>query len=321
MTKVRPYITKQTTPMRKPISAEEYLSVTLRFVATGENYSSLWYQFRMSESILSTMVPYVCRVIYNVSKDEYFTCPRNETEWLEIAQAFEDQWQMPNCLGAGDGKHIRIKCPKNSGSEYFNYKGYYSLYLMAFVDSNYRFIFADVGCQSSVSDGGVFRRTSLWKALEDKTLNIPPPKALPQNPDPIFEDTSHIKLEHFFVCDDAFPLGIHIMKPYSKRDMTEAQRIFSYRLSRARKVSENAFGIMAKRFRILYTMMCLKPENAIYVVLACCVLHNMLMTKSSNIYSPSGSLDFETSDGEWHPGDWRESSDSSILKCFPGCKE
>ena len=87
---MRPYITKQTTPMRKPISAEEYLSVTLRFVATGENYASLGYQFRMSESILSTMVPYVCRVIYNVSKDEYFTCPRNETEWLEIAQAFED---------------------------------------------------------------------------------------------------------------------------------------------------------------------------------------------------------------------------------------
>ena len=124
--------------------------MTLRFVATGENYASLGYQFRMSQSILSTMVPYMCRVIYNVSKDEYFTCPRNETEWLEIAQAFEDQWQMPYCLGAGDGKRIRIKCPKNSGYEYFNYKGYYSLVLMAFVDSNYRFIFADVGCQGSV---------------------------------------------------------------------------------------------------------------------------------------------------------------------------
>ena len=69
---MKPYITKQTTPMRKPISAEEYLSVTLRFVATGENDASLGYQFRMSESILSTMVPYVCRVIYKVLKDDYF---------------------------------------------------------------------------------------------------------------------------------------------------------------------------------------------------------------------------------------------------------
>ena len=84
--------------------------------------------------------------------------------------------------------YIRIKCPKNSGAEYFSYKCYCSLVLMAFVESNYRFNFADVGSQGSVSDGGVFRRTSLWKALEDKTLNIPPPKALPQNRNPIFED-------------------------------------------------------------------------------------------------------------------------------------
>ena len=79
--------------------------MTIRFVATGENYANLGYQ------LLSTMVPYLCRVVYNVLKEECFTCPRNETEWLEIAQALEAQWQMPNCLGAGDGKHISLKFP------------------------------------------------------------------------------------------------------------------------------------------------------------------------------------------------------------------
>ena len=61
---------------------------------------------------------------------------------------------------------------------------------MAFVGANYEFLFVDIGAQGSASDGGVFRKTSLWKAIENGTLHLPQPSALPQNCDPIFEDTS-----------------------------------------------------------------------------------------------------------------------------------
>ena len=66
-------------------------------------------------------------------------CPQAEWEWEEISQQFEERWQLPNCVGAGDGKHIRIKCPRNSYSRYFNYKGYFSIVLMAFVGPRYEF--------------------------------------------------------------------------------------------------------------------------------------------------------------------------------------
>ena len=111
-------------------------------------------------------------------------------------------------------------------------------------------------------------------------INLPPAKSLPQHSDPIFEDTSDVKMEHFFVCDDAFPFGMHLMKPYSRCEMADQQRVFNYWLSRARRVSENAFGFMAARFRIMYSMICLHPKNAKFVALTCCTLHNMLMSKS-----------------------------------------
>ena len=47
---------------------------------------------------------------------------------------------MPNCLGAVDGKHIRVKAPPNSGSKFFNYKKIFSLVLMAMSDGYQRFI-------------------------------------------------------------------------------------------------------------------------------------------------------------------------------------
>ena len=61
------------------------------------------------------------------------------------------------------------------------------------------------------------------------------------------------------MCDDAFPLGTNLMKPYSKSRLTDEKRVFNYRLPR--RVSDNAFGILAARFRVLYTMMCLDPKR------------------------------------------------------------
>lgn len=67
----------------------------------------------------------------------------------------------------------------NSGSEFYNYKGFFSIVLFALVDANYNFLFVDIGCQGRISDGGVFRNTTLFKRLNDGSLNIIEPKSLP----------------------------------------------------------------------------------------------------------------------------------------------
>ena len=70
---------------------------------------------------------------------------KTEAEWQAIADGFLTRWNFPNCLGALDGKHVGVKCPAISGSLYYNYKGFYSVILMALVDSDYKFIWADLG--------------------------------------------------------------------------------------------------------------------------------------------------------------------------------
>jgi len=96
--------------------------------------------------------------------------PNNESGWKNIAADLYDKWNFSNCLGAIDGKHIVIQCPANSGSEYYNYKGTFSIVLMAVVNSNYGFTYVNIGCRGRISDGGVLRNTSFFKKLETDEL-------------------------------------------------------------------------------------------------------------------------------------------------------
>jgi len=66
--------------------------------------------------------------------------PTETNEWLKISADYEEKWNFPHCLGALDGKHILLQAPTNSGSEFFNYKGHFSIVLMALVDADYSFI-------------------------------------------------------------------------------------------------------------------------------------------------------------------------------------
>ena len=77
-----------------------------------------------------------------------------------------------------DRKHIVIRPHTGSGSYYFNYKHTFSIILLAVVDANYKFIYIDVGCNGRISDGGVFKNCSLFNAMENNTLQIPPPEPL-----------------------------------------------------------------------------------------------------------------------------------------------
>ena len=71
---------------------------------------------------------------------EHLTCPTTPEAWKELGREFRLRWDVPHALGALDGKHMRIKKPPKSGSLYHNYKGIFSVILMALVDTEYRMI-------------------------------------------------------------------------------------------------------------------------------------------------------------------------------------
>ncbi|XP_043262498.1 protein ALP1-like [Colletes gigas] len=306
---IGPKIAAKDTNFREAIPAKVRLGVTLRFLATGDSYHSLMYLFNISKQTISKIIPKVCEALIDVLQD-YIKMPQNEQEWNLVAKDFNTKWNFPNCVGAMDGKHISIQTPLNSGTEFFNYKGFFSIVLFAVVDANYNFIYCDVGCQGRISDGGVLKNTSFNSLLTDLKMKLPADCVLPGRTR---------KTPFVFVGDDAFPLNQSIMKPYPGVQAKYSKtRIFNYRLSRARRISENVFGILSSVFRVFRKPIMLQPNTATKVTLASVYLHNFLRKSGSkNIYNPPGTFDSECSEtGNVIAAAWRAESQGSTLTNF-----
>lgn len=126
------------------------------------------------------------------------------------------------------------------------------------------------------------------QALEQNTLAVPQSRSLPN---------CTINLPCTLVGDEGFPLKSYIMRPYSRRNLKSNERkVFNYRLSRARRVVENAFGILAARWQILQTAIGIKIESAEKIIQAVVCLHNYIISTNSNQYMQEHSLDQEDPD-------------------------
>jgi len=170
--------------------------------------------------------------------------------WKSVALEFEQQCQFSYCIGALDGKYVVIKKPPKSGTSFFNYKQTFSSVLMALVDANYKCISVDVGSMGRFSDANIFTSSVLARKMNRQSLKIPLPEFLP-----VFELLS-------YVLDEAFPLSENLMRPYPKKNVVGhmKNKIFSYRLSRARPTVECTFGILASRFCVFRKIFEIKLE-------------------------------------------------------------
>ncbi|XP_076247810.1 uncharacterized protein LOC143187484 [Calliopsis andreniformis] len=244
----------------------------LRFLATGDSFKSISFSYRLGHSTVQTIVNEICRVIVSKLMAETMPMPTEE-RWKEIAEEFKNLWHFPNCIGTIDGKHVTIQAPANTGTQYFNYKKTFSVVLWAIVDARYNFVAVDVGAFGKNSDGGILAKSNIGKAMERKALNIPNEALLPN---------SVKKAPFVYLGDEAFPLKCYMLRPYPRNQLNDKKK---RKHMVKQTVVKNTFGILSQKFRVFHRQLQSKPENADYIILSTCILHNFINKQENHSLS------------------------------------
>ena len=184
--------------MRDPVSPGVKSAVTLRYLATGDSYTTLQYAFRVASPTIEKFVPEVCDAITRAYRDQVMQCPTLPEDWLLVESVFRRRWNFPHALSALDGRHIPIRCPQGGGSLFRNYKGFHSIVLLALVDGDYKFLWVEVGAAGSTSDTQIFKYTNLRHKIEDGSISF-------EFPDSESLGIGGLKVTFFLPGDDTFP--------------------------------------------------------------------------------------------------------------------
>jgi hypothetical protein len=201
--KVEPLIAKRDTQMRLAIPAKVRLQVTLKYFALGVNSRTLEEIFRIPVNTISGIIAETASAIWTVLMPDYLQCPRSPEEWLQVAKGFGTKWQYPLAIGAVDGKHCVVQCFANSASVYYNYKGTYSIVLLAACDANMKFVFVNLGQPGSRNAAGIWADSRLKELIDEDRLGLP--------------RTPEGKIDYHFVADDAFPIKNAYVKAFSSQ--------------------------------------------------------------------------------------------------------
>lgn len=145
-----------------------------RYFAQGQRQSTIAHNYRLAKNECANIIQQVSNAIVKELSGEFMEF--SEKNWAKVANEFNHKWQLPNCTGAIDGQHIAIRKPHNAGSDYFNFKRYHSIILMACVDANLKFITVDVGGKGAEGDAAVFNRIVLGRMAKENSpeLHFPP---------------------------------------------------------------------------------------------------------------------------------------------------
>lgn len=182
-------------------------------------------RFDVCKSTVYQVYRRVCKAVVTHVTDEFIKFPTG-AKAQEVMEAFERKKGIPGVLGAIDGTHIPIKCPKNHSDQYINRKGFFSGLLQVICDPDLFITDAFCGYPGSVHDARVLHNSPIYHEIE-------------LNPANFFPGNIHI------LGDAAYPLKTWLLTPFRDNGrLTPQQRRYNVADSATRMVVERCFGLL-----------------------------------------------------------------------------
>ncbi|CAF3340251.1 unnamed protein product [Rotaria sp. Silwood2] len=261
---IEPYLKKQDTVLRSAVPVDKRLACALYSLGSTSELRTIAHLFGIGKCTAANILHDFCDIIVELFFHRLIKFPVTNQEIKQTTDVFLDKYGYPMCIGSIDGTHISIEPPTGEETDYYNYKKFHSVIVLAVVDASLKFSYINVGAPGRCNDAFVYSRSTLFEVLQNSVYSKH------------YLTVNNVKIQSHLIGDSAFPLSKNLIKPYTERpNMPQHQSLFNYRLSRCRCTVERAFGQLKNRFRSIHKKMEFNIEHVKNIIKAACILHNI----------------------------------------------
>ncbi|KAE8742545.1 hypothetical protein FOCC_FOCC011955 [Frankliniella occidentalis] len=234
------------------LSPVNQLLLSLRYYGTGCTQISAGDFSGVSESTSHHIIHRVsCAIAELYQQFIYF--PRNEREKQESVDAFHAIAGFPQVIGAIDCTHIKIPSPGGEGAMYYRCrKGYFSLKCQAICNSNLEFMDLVARWPGSVHDVTIFNNSRQRANFEAGLYG-----------------------DSLLVGDGVYKSRRYLKRPISHPKTLE-EELYNQSQIQTRNPVERTIGVWKRRFPVLALGLTVTVDEAMPIIVACAVLHNIL---------------------------------------------
>ncbi|CAF1470821.1 unnamed protein product [Rotaria magnacalcarata] len=263
---------RRDTVLRLAIPVDKRLACALYSLGSTSELRTVAHLFGIGKSTAASILHDFCNILVELFFGRLIKFPANNQEIQATTDEFLQKFGYPMCIGCIDGTHISIEPPTGAETDYFNYKKFHSVIVLAVVDASLKFTYINIGAPGRCNDSYVYSQSRVLDVMKNPIYA--------QN----YLTIQNTNIQAHLIGDSAFPLSKNLMKPYTQRpNMPQDQTLFNYRLSRCRSAIERSFGHLKSRFRCLHKKLEYDVENAKILIKAVCILHNICIDAQDDV--------------------------------------
>jgi hypothetical protein len=216
--KVENAIQTNDTKFRPAIRVDKKVAVAIYILATNSDYKTVGSLFGLGRSTVGKCFHDFIDAALRVIVPELIKWPTSLEQLMVKEKEFDKLWGFPMTIGAIDGCHVPFHPPKRYQSDYYNFKGWYSVNMLVISDAKYQCLYAKAGIPGRCSDVGAFMSTSIYQKAMNGTLFPSYSRYL-----------NGVKIPFHLLGDGAFRLEAWMMKPFRKQSTEPEEILFNKR--------------------------------------------------------------------------------------------
>ena len=171
---IGPHLQKNNTALRVAIPVEKRIAASLYLLGSSTELRTIGHLFGIGKSTAGTILHEFCSTLVEAFFHQFVKFPTTDQEIEETMNEFLTKSGYPMCLGSVDGTHIAIKPPLGEECDYFNYKKFHSVIVLAVVNASLKFTYGNIGAPGRCNDSSVFTRSTSAGRPYGEEWQLPP---------------------------------------------------------------------------------------------------------------------------------------------------